>query len=90
MKADGSIDKYKVGLVVKGYRQKEAVDYFDMYLPITRITFNRMVIAITALQNLEIHQIDINTAFLNRYLNKEIYIEQPDGFFCSRTRRESL
>ena len=80
MKADGSIDKYKARLVIKGYRQKEGLDYFDTYSPVTRITSIRMVIAIAALRNLEIHQMDVKTAFLNGDLNEEIYMEQPEGF----------
>ena len=55
MKSDGSIDKYKARLVVKGYRQKEGLDYFDTYSPVTRITSIHMLIAITSLNNLEIH-----------------------------------
>ena len=55
LKADGSIDKYKARLVVKGYKQKEGVDYFDPYSLVTRITPIQMLIAITALHNLEIH-----------------------------------
>ena len=39
-----------------------------------------MLIAIAALLNLEIHQMDVETAFLNGELNEEIYIEQPEGF----------
>ncbi|KAD5507540.1 hypothetical protein E3N88_15243 [Mikania micrantha] len=54
MKADGSIDKYKARLVIKGFRQKEGVDYFDTYSPMTRITSIRLVLAIAALRNLEI------------------------------------
>ena len=80
LKADGSIDKYKARLVVKGYKQKKGVDYFDTYSPVTRITSIRMLIAIVALHNLEIYQMEVKTAFLNGELNEEIYMEQPEGF----------
>jgi hypothetical protein len=80
LKADGSIDKYKARLVVKGYRQTEGLDYFDTYSPVTRITSIRMLIAFAALNNLEIHQMDVKTAFLNGDLDEEIYMEQPEGF----------
>ncbi|KAD5802609.1 hypothetical protein E3N88_13969 [Mikania micrantha] len=80
MKADGSIDKYKARLVIKGFRQKEGVDYFDTYSPVTRITSIRLVLAIAALRNLEVHQMDVKTSFLNGDLEEEIYMEQPEGF----------
>ena len=70
IKANGSIDKYKVRLVVKRYRQKKGLDYFDTYSPVTRITSICMLIAIAALYNLEIHQMDVNIAFLNGDLNE--------------------
>ena len=63
MKPDGSIDKYKARLVIKGYRQKEGLNYFDTYSPVTRITSIRMLIAIVAIFNLEIHQMDVKTTF---------------------------
>ncbi|KAD5960305.1 hypothetical protein E3N88_11777 [Mikania micrantha] len=53
MKADGSIDKYKARLVIKGFRQKEGLDYFDTYSPVTRITSIRLMLAIAALRDLE-------------------------------------
>ncbi|CAA0834987.1 cysteine-rich RLK (RECEPTOR-like protein kinase) 8, partial [Striga hermonthica] len=80
MKPDGTIDKYKARLVIKGYKQKEGLDYFDTYSPVTRITSIRVIIAIAALRNLEIHQMDVKTAFLNGDLEEEIYMEQPEGF----------
>ena len=80
MKADGSIDKYKARLIIKGYKQKEGLNYFDTYSPVTRISSIRMLIAITAIHNLEIHQMDVKTAFLNGDLDEEIYMEQPEGF----------
>ena len=80
MKEDGSIDKYKVRLVIKSYKQKEGLDYFDTYSPVTRISSVRMLIAITAIHNLEIHQMDVKTTFLNGDLDEEIYMEQPEGF----------
>ena len=80
MKTDGSIDKYKARLIAKGYKQKEGLNYFDTYSPVMRITSIRMLIAILALYNLEIHQMDVKTTFLNGDLNEEIYMDQPEGF----------
>ena len=79
-KVDGSIDKYKTRLVIKDYRQTEGLDYFDTYSPVTRINSIRMVLAIAALKDLEVHQMDVKKTFLNGDLNEEIYMEQPEGF----------
>jgi hypothetical protein len=64
------------------------MDYFDTYSPITRIISICMLIAIVALNNLEIHQMDVKTAFLNKYLDEEIYIEQLEGFNVSGHERK--
>ncbi|GJR35673.1 retrovirus-related pol polyprotein from transposon TNT 1-94 [Tanacetum coccineum] len=82
MKADGTVDKYKARLVIQGFRQREGLDYFDTYSPVTRITSIRTIIAIAALRNLEIHQMDVKTAFLNGDLEEEIYMNQPEGFIA--------
>ena len=80
MKVDGSIDKYKARLVIKGYKQTECLDYFDTYSHVTRINSTRMVLAITTLRNLKVHQMDVKTTFLNADLHEEIYMEQLEGF----------
>ena len=65
MKPDGTIDKCKVRLVIKSFRQKEGEYYFDTYSPMSRINSIRIILVITALQNLKIYQIDVKIAFLN-------------------------
>lgn len=79
LKPDGSVDRYKARLVVVGYSQKKDVDYFDTYSPVARISTIRALVALAAIHNLVIHQMDVKTAFLNGDLNEEIYIEQPEG-----------
>ena len=88
MKTDGTIDKYKARLVIKGYRQLEGIDYFDTYSPVSSKTSIRIIIALAALYDLEIHQMDVKTAFLNGDLEEEIYMEQPEGFIVPRQERK--
>ena len=80
LQTNGTIDKYKAHLVAKLYRQNEGLDFFDTYSPITRIISIRMLIAIDAIHNFEIHQMDVKIAFLNGDLDEEIYMEQLEGF----------
>ncbi|XP_077246057.1 uncharacterized protein LOC143885902 [Tasmannia lanceolata] len=79
-KAEGLLDKLKAGLVAKGYRQKKEFDYFDTFALVARITSVRLLIALTAIHKLVIHQMDVKTAFLNGDLEEEVYMEQPEGF----------
>ncbi|KAK4381706.1 Retrovirus-related Pol polyprotein from transposon TNT 1-94 [Sesamum angolense] len=80
IKPDGSIDKFKARLVVVGYTQRKGIDYFDTYSPVTKIATIRALIALSAINDLMIHQMDVKTAFLNGDLEEEIYMEQPEGF----------
>ena len=73
---DGSIEKYKARLVAKGFSQKQNVDYFDTFAPITRISSIRILIALAFIHKLLIHQIDVKIAFLNGDLEEEIYMLQ--------------
>ena len=63
-KADGSIDRYKACLVVKGYTQKEGIDYEETFSPVVRFTSIRLLLAIVINLNLELHQMDVKTSFL--------------------------
>ena len=80
MKVDGTIDKFKARLVIQGFRQREGIDYFDTYAHVARITTIRLLIDMTVIHNLVIHQMDVKTTFLNGTTDEEVYIEQPKGF----------
>jgi hypothetical protein len=80
LRSNGTIDKYKVRLVAKGYAQKEGDDFFDTYSPVARMTAIRVLLSLAASYDLFVHQMDVKTAFLNGELDEKIYIDQPDGF----------
>lgn len=77
---DGLVEKFKARLVAKGFSQKEGIDYKDTFAPVAKMTTIRFVMAIAAHFDMEIHQLDAVTAFLNGDLHEEIYMEQPEGY----------
>ncbi|KAH9088139.1 hypothetical protein Ae201684P_002241 [Aphanomyces euteiches] len=78
-KADGSIDKYKARLVAKGYSQTFGIDYEETFTPVAKFTSIRVLLSLAAKHNLELQQMDVNTAFLNSDLDEDIYMEIPMG-----------
>ena len=78
--ADGSVERYKARLVAQGYSQKCGIDYNEIFCPVVRSESIRTVIALAAQNGLQLHQIDITTAFLNGNLEEEVYMKQPEGF----------
>ena len=71
---------FKVRLVACGYAQVFGVDFDETYSPIARLTSLRILFAIAAQLKLRIHQMDVDTAFLNANITEEIYIQPPEGF----------
>lgn len=76
----GNITRYKTRLVIKGYKQKKGIDYNEIYAPVVRYTSIRYLIGITAKYNLEIHQKDAITGFLQGDVDEDIYMSQPPTF----------
>ncbi|GJR10014.1 zinc finger, CCHC-type containing protein [Tanacetum coccineum] len=63
-----------------GFKQKPGIDYFDTYAPVACMRIIRLLIAISSIHILIIHQMDVKTAFLNGELDEEVYMNQPQGF----------
>jgi hypothetical protein len=80
---DGTIERYKARLVIKGYSQKEGEDFFDTYSPVDRLTTIHVLLSLAASHGLLVHQMDVKTTFLNGELDEEIYMEQPTGFVAN-------
>ena len=70
----------KARLVAKGYRQVQGVDYDETFSPVAKLKSVRIMLAIAAFYDYEIWQIDVKTAFLNGFLEEELYMMQPEAF----------
>ncbi|GJZ23756.1 retrotransposon protein, putative, ty1-copia subclass [Tanacetum coccineum] len=77
---DAAVHTYKAPLVAKGFTQTPGIDYEETFFPLADIRAIRILIAIVAFYDYEIWQMDVKTAFLNGYLNEEVYMEQHEGF----------
>ena len=72
--------KYKARLVAKGYSQVHGVDFNDVFSPVVKHSSIRVLLALVAMHNLELEQLDVKTAFLHGELEETIYMQQPEGF----------
>ncbi|RVX09023.1 Retrovirus-related Pol polyprotein from transposon TNT 1-94 [Vitis vinifera] len=76
----GNIVRYKARLVAKGFTQKEGIDYKETFSPVSSKDSFRIIMALVAHYDLELHQMDVKTAFLNGNIDETIYMVQPENF----------
>ena len=79
-KEDGTVDKFKARLVVKGFSQRPGVDYDETFSPVAHLSSVRLIFALAASHRLKLRQLDVIGAFLQADLHQEIYMKQPEGF----------
>ena len=77
---EGNVVRNKARLVAQGYNQQEGIDFDETYAPVARLESNRMFLAYACFKNFKLYQMDVKSAFLNGFLNEEVYDRQPPGF----------
>ena len=72
--SDDQVERFRERLVVKGYAQKEGIDFNEIIFPVVRLTTVRVVLAMCATFDLHLEQLDVKTTFLHGDLGEEIYM----------------
>ncbi|GJX66403.1 retrovirus-related pol polyprotein from transposon TNT 1-94 [Tanacetum coccineum] len=78
---DDDLDEEEaIRLVAQGYNQQEGIDYDETYAPVARLESIRILLAYACALDFKLFQMDVKSAFLNGFINKEEYVAQPSGF----------
>ena len=80
MDEHGVITRNKARLVAKGYNQEEGIDYDETYAPVARLEVVRLLLAFSCIKGFKLFQMDVKSAFLNGYINEEVFVSQPPCF----------
>jgi hypothetical protein len=77
---NGEVVRNKLRLVAQGYSQKEGIDYEKTFAPLARLEEIRILLDFSVAKGFKLYQIDVKSAFLNGFLEEEVYVKQPPGF----------
>ena len=80
MDENGIIVRNKARLVAQGFNQEEGIDYEETFAPVARLEAIRMLLAFACFKDFVLYQMDVKSAFLDDFINEEVYVEQPPGF----------
>nr|GEV89824.1 retrovirus-related Pol polyprotein from transposon TNT 1-94 [Tanacetum cinerariifolium] len=74
------LNQFVANDVAQEYTQQEGIDYDETYAPVARLESIRILLAYACALDFKILQMDVKTAFLNGFINEEVYVAQPKGF----------
>ena len=78
--ADGKVVKHKARLVAQGFSQQPGIDFEETFAPVGRSTSLRILLTLAAAHDLEVHQADVEGAYLNGELDRELYMRLPAAY----------
>ncbi|GAA0148641.1 transmembrane signal receptor [Lithospermum erythrorhizon] len=76
----GNITRNKVRLVAQGYTQIEGLYFDETFVPVARLEAIILLLSLACLLKFKLYQMDVKSAFFNRIIQEEVYVEQPKGF----------
>jgi hypothetical protein len=77
---NGEVVRNKSRLVAQGHSEKEEIDYEEAFAPVARLETIRIFLAFFIAKGFKLYQMDVKSAFLNGFLEEEVYVKQPPGF----------
>ena len=83
----GNVEKYKARLMAKGFTQREGIDYNKTFSLVSCKDSFVIIMALVAHYDLELHQMDVKTIFLNGDLEENVYMAQVKGFVMKEKKR---
>jgi hypothetical protein len=72
---------------MKGFTQREEIDYNETFSPVSCKDSFRIIMILVTHYDLELHQMDVKTAFLNRDLDENVCMAQPKDFVIKGKER---
>ncbi|GJX40721.1 retrovirus-related pol polyprotein from transposon TNT 1-94 [Tanacetum coccineum] len=76
----GIVSRNKARLVAQGYNQQEGINFDETYAPAARLESIRILLSYACAHDFKIFKMDVKSAFLNGFINDEVYVSQPPGF----------
>jgi hypothetical protein len=73
LRSDGTLERYKVRLVVRGFRQHASINFTDTFAPVVKSSTIQTVLHLAVSRAWPVHQMDVSNAFLHGHLSKQVY-----------------
>lgn len=76
---DHSVERFKARFVVRGDKQREGIDFGEVFSAVSHNTIARMLLSIACSLDLEVDLVDVTQAFLNADIDSTVYVKPAQG-----------